>query len=112
MFAAVWREGCCAEPSSLIVLRTDHDKVCKLLSTYDKAFIVGADNVGSMQFQQIRRVSFFFGQWERSARAAKTGGLRREMPRSLCVAPATTVCTLLELHREGRRLSAQIGGTL
>jgi len=33
-----------------------HEKVCKLLDTYDKAFIVGADNVGSMQFQQIRRV--------------------------------------------------------
>ncbi|KAF5831068.1 ribosomal protein L10-domain-containing protein [Dunaliella salina] len=32
-----------------------HEKVCKLLDTYDKAFIVGADNVGSMQFQQIRR---------------------------------------------------------
>ncbi len=35
---------------------SDHEKVCKLLDTYDKAFIVGADNVGSMQFQQIRKV--------------------------------------------------------
>jgi large subunit ribosomal protein LP0 len=32
-----------------------HAKVCKYLDTYEKAFIVGADNVGSLQFQQIRR---------------------------------------------------------
>jgi len=32
-----------------------HAKVCKLLSTFEKAFIVGADNVGSKQFQDIRR---------------------------------------------------------
>jgi len=32
-----------------------HNKLCKLLDTYEKAFIVGADNVGSMQFQNIRK---------------------------------------------------------
>ncbi len=34
----------------------DHAKLCKLLDTYEKAFIVGADNVGSQQFQDIRKV--------------------------------------------------------
>ena len=34
----------------------DHNKVCKYLDTFDKAFIVLADNVGSKQFQDIRRV--------------------------------------------------------
>lgn len=32
-----------------------HAKLCKLLDTFDKAFVVGADNVGSMQFQNIRK---------------------------------------------------------
>ena len=31
-------------------------KLCKLLDTYDKAFLVHADNVGSRQFMDIRRV--------------------------------------------------------
>lgn len=32
-----------------------HAKLCKLLDTYDRAFIVHADNVGSKQFQDIRK---------------------------------------------------------
>jgi len=32
-----------------------HNKLCNLLDTYEKAFIVGADNVGSLQFQNIRK---------------------------------------------------------
>ena len=32
-------------------------KLRDFLSTYDRAFIVAADNVGSKQFQDIRRVS-------------------------------------------------------
>jgi len=32
-----------------------HAKVCDLLEKHDKAFIVHADNVGSMQFQNIRK---------------------------------------------------------
>jgi hypothetical protein len=39
------------------MVTADHQRLCKLLDTYDKAFIVGADNVGSMQFQNIRKVS-------------------------------------------------------
>jgi len=31
-----------------------HRRLCEYLDTYDKAFIVGADNVGSKQFQDIR----------------------------------------------------------
>lgn len=31
-------------------------KLCSFLDTYDRAFIVHADNVGSKQFQDIRRV--------------------------------------------------------
>ena len=37
-------------------------KLCKLLDTYDKAFLVHADNVGSRQFMDIRRVSFLNSQ--------------------------------------------------
>ena len=33
------------------------EKLCNLLDTYDKLFLVHADNVGSKQFQDIRRVS-------------------------------------------------------
>ena len=33
------------------------EKLCHLLDTYDKLFLVHADNVGSKQFQDIRRVS-------------------------------------------------------
>mmetsp|Transcript_47001 Transcript_47001/g.102294 ORF Transcript_47001/g.102294 Transcript_47001/m.102294 type:complete len:313 (-) Transcript_47001:131-1069(-) len=32
-----------------------HKKVCELLSSHDKAFLVDADNVSSMQFQDIRK---------------------------------------------------------
>lgn len=32
-----------------------HAKLCSFLAKYDKAFLVGADNVGSKQFQDIRR---------------------------------------------------------
>jgi large subunit ribosomal protein LP0 len=31
-----------------------HARLCEYLNTFDKAFIVGADNVGSKQFQDIR----------------------------------------------------------
>ena len=34
------------------------EKLCHLLDTYDKLFLVHADNVGSKQFQDIRRVSY------------------------------------------------------
>lgn len=34
-----------------------HARLCEYLNTFDKAFIVGADNVGSKQFQDIRAVS-------------------------------------------------------
>ena len=33
------------------------EKLCNLLDTYDKLFLVHADNVGSRQFMDIRRVS-------------------------------------------------------
>jgi hypothetical protein len=33
-------------------------KLCSYLEEYDKAFLVGADNVGSKQFQDIRKVRF------------------------------------------------------
>lgn len=67
-FSQHWLVACCVwlskggvgihtDTSSLQLTHTDHDKVCKLLESHEKAFIVGADNVGSMQFQQIRRVS-------------------------------------------------------
>jgi len=32
-----------------------HQKLCDFLQKYDKAFLVHADNVGSLQFQEIRR---------------------------------------------------------
>lgn len=35
---------------------TDHAKLCQLLDKYEKAFLVGADNVGSKQFMDIRKV--------------------------------------------------------
>jgi hypothetical protein len=34
-----------------------HERLCSYLSGYEKAFLVHADNVGSQQFQDIRRVS-------------------------------------------------------
>ena len=40
-------------------LRQYDAKLCKLLDTYDKAFLVHADNVGSRQFMDIRRVRDF-----------------------------------------------------
>ncbi len=33
-----------------------HKRLCEYLETYDRAFIVGADNVGSKQFADIRAV--------------------------------------------------------
>ena len=32
------------------------NKLCQFMDDYDRAFIVHADNVGSKQFQEIRRV--------------------------------------------------------
>ena len=32
-----------------------HEKLCKLLEKFDRAFVVHADNVGSKQFQEIRK---------------------------------------------------------
>jgi hypothetical protein len=38
-------------------VRAQYDsKLCNLLETYNKCFIVHADNVGSRQFQDVRRV--------------------------------------------------------
>ena len=45
-----------ATEDSISVVQYD-EKLCHLLDTYDKLFIVHADNVGSKQFQDIRRVS-------------------------------------------------------
>jgi len=42
-------------PGKIAKKEAYHSKLCKLLETYEKAFIVGADNVGSMQFQLIRK---------------------------------------------------------
>ena len=33
-----------------------HEKLCSFLAKYTKAFVVHADNVGSLQFQNIRKV--------------------------------------------------------
>jgi large subunit ribosomal protein LP0 len=42
-------------PSKIEKKEAYNDKLCKLMDTFDKAFIVHADNVGSMQFQNIRK---------------------------------------------------------
>lgn len=42
-------------PSRLEKKEAYHEKLCKMLETFDKAFIIGADNVGSNQFQLIRK---------------------------------------------------------
>lgn len=60
-----WRQA----PHRLLFLRLEADKLvvpsarsqyharlCSYLDKYDKAFIVCADNVGSLQFQNIRKV--------------------------------------------------------
>ena len=53
-------------------------KLCEYLDTYDRAFLVHADNVGSKQFMDIRAVS-----WERGpARwgCERSTGRRRRLP--------------------------------
>ena len=48
----------CQERSTNHVVLVQYDeKLCGLLEAYDKCFIVHADNVGSRQFMDIRRVS-------------------------------------------------------
>lgn len=51
--------GCPSEPapSALPLCPQYHQRLCEYLDTYDKAFVVGADNVGSKQFSDIRAVS-------------------------------------------------------
>lgn len=44
-------------PCYAIVFLQYHNRLCDYLNTYDKAFIVGADNVGSKQMSDIRAVS-------------------------------------------------------
>ena len=53
-------------------------KLRDFLSTYDRAFIVAADNVGSKQFQDIRRVrcEFLRLHTATAGRAGARGGLR------------------------------------
>ena len=53
-------------------------KLCEFMDTYDRAFLVHADNVGSKQFMDIRAVS-----WERGpARwgCERSTGRRRRLP--------------------------------
>jgi hypothetical protein len=69
----------------------DHAKLCKFLDTYEKAFVVGADNVGSQQFQDIRKAR---------AREQLVGSSvhgRRSLGRSVCC-----------LHRGGRLLPGRL----
>lgn len=42
-------------PGKIAAKEAYHAKVCDLLERHDKAFLVHADNVGSMQFQNIRK---------------------------------------------------------
>ncbi|KAG1673276.1 hypothetical protein FOA52_002556 [Chlamydomonas sp. UWO 241] len=50
----VWSCKNSAIMSKIEQKRKYHDRVCELLKTHDKAFIVDANNVTSMQFQLIR----------------------------------------------------------
>jgi hypothetical protein len=43
-------------PTCWFVVQYDA-KLCELMDTYDRAFLVHADNVGSKQFMDIRAVS-------------------------------------------------------
>jgi hypothetical protein len=40
-----------------------HRRLCDYLNTYDKAFLVGADNVGSKQMSDIRAVRWGLQAW-------------------------------------------------
>lgn len=42
-----------------------HNRLCDYLNTYDKAFIVHADNVGSKQMSDIRAVSYSWRSFDR-----------------------------------------------
>ena len=57
--AACWRLEADGELS--VHVSTDHAKLCKYLDSFEKAFIVHADNVGSKQFQDIRKVCAALG---------------------------------------------------
>jgi hypothetical protein len=48
----------CSQPSQK---QQYHSRLCEYLDTYDKAFIVHADNVGSKQFSDIRAVRWVWG---------------------------------------------------
>ena len=68
------------------------EKLCHLLDTYDKLFIVHADNVGSKQFQDIRRVS---------QHTPGNSLLEKQLPLPVCTRPfgdidldASSHCTL------------------
>ena len=50
-------------------------KLCGLLDDYDRAFIVHADNVGSKQFMDIRRVSYSHRSGVRMSTQKDTGGV-------------------------------------
>ena len=58
------RKNCCVVSLScdevlavIVFVDLQYDKrLCSFLDKYDRAFIVAADNVGSKQFQDIRRV--------------------------------------------------------
>lgn len=41
----------------VLVISQYHNRLCDYLNTYDKAFVVHADNVGSKQMSDIRAVS-------------------------------------------------------
>jgi hypothetical protein len=56
-----------------------HARLCEYLDTYEKAFIVGADNVGSKQFSDIRAVrAWAWTGWPVAARCCRSGRARQE----------------------------------
>ena len=70
---ALWRAAAPAAPplararaevtdtSFLFHLAQYHTRLCEYLNTYERAFIVHADNVGSKQFSDIRAVRLRLG---------------------------------------------------
>ena len=56
LWLATGAKSAFCSPASLCPCVQYDEKLCGLLENYEKCFIVHADNVGSKQFMDIRRV--------------------------------------------------------
>lgn len=72
-----------------------HQRLCDYLNTYERAFVVGADNVGSKQMSDIRAVGNKHSKQLQAVSMCQQHSSRRDSSAALVAAAACLLLLLL-----------------